>query len=99
MELRIFNGHTLGQLVSYIHKGVKTYVYVGDVIPIAPSIPVSWISAFDTYPITAMNEKKVLLNEASEKNQILFFEHDAYTECSTVKEMYGKYRIDESFTL
>jgi glyoxylase-like metal-dependent hydrolase (beta-lactamase superfamily II) len=99
VELRIFNGHTLGQLVSYIHKGVKTYVYVGDVIPIAPSIPVSWISAFDTYPITAMNEKKVLLNEASEKNQILFFEHDAYTECSTVKEMYGKYRIDESFTL
>ena len=99
VELRIFNGHTLGQLVSYIHSGVRTYVYVGDVIPIAPSIPVSWISAYDTYPITAMNEKKTLLDEASEKKQILFFEHDAYTECSTVKEMYGKYRIDESFTL
>ena len=99
VELRIFNGHTLGQLVSYIHSGVKTYVYVGDVIPIAPTVPVSWISAFDTYPITAMNEKKILLDEASDKKQILFFEHDAYTECSTVKEMYGKYRIDESFPL
>ncbi len=99
VELRIFNGHTVGQLVSYIHSGVRTYVYVGDVIPIAATVPVSWISAYDTYPITAMNEKKILLNEASEKNQILLFEHDAYTECCTVKEMYGKYRIDESFPL
>jgi len=99
VELRIFNGHTLGQLVSYIHTGSKTYVYVGDVIPIAPTVPVSWISAFDTYPITAMNEKKILLDEAAEKQQILFFEHDAYTECCTIKEMYGKYRVDESFKL
>jgi len=99
VEVRIFNGHTLGQLVSYIHTGVRTYVYVGDVIPIAATVPVSWISAFDTYPITAMNEKKVLLDEAFEKNQILFFEHDAYTECCTIKEMYGKYRLDESFPL
>ena len=99
IELRIFNGHTLGQLVSYIHTGLKTYVYVGDVIPIAPTVPVSWISAFDTYPITAMKEKKILLDEAAEKQQILFFEHDAYTECCTIKEMYGKYRVDENFKL
>jgi glyoxylase-like metal-dependent hydrolase (beta-lactamase superfamily II) len=99
VELRIFNGHTLGQLVSYIHSGVKMYVYVGDVIPVAPTVPVSWISAFDTYPVTAMAEKKILLDEAVEKQQILFFEHDAYTECCTVKEMQGKYRVDKCFEL
>jgi glyoxylase-like metal-dependent hydrolase (beta-lactamase superfamily II) len=99
VELRIFNGHTLGQLVSYIHTGIKTYVYVGDVIPVAPTVPVSWISAFDTYPVTAMNEKKVLLDEAVEKQQILFFEHDAYAECCTVKEIQGKYRVDKCFRL
>jgi len=99
VELRIFNGHTVGQLVSYIYSDKKTYVYVGDVIPIAPTVPVSWISAFDTYPITAMSEKKILLDEASEKQQILFFEHDAYTECCKVKEMYGKYRVDEILKL
>lgn len=99
VEVRIFNGHTVGQLVSYIHYGARTYVYVGDVIPIAPTVPVSWISAYDTYPITSMSEKKQLLDEAAEYQQILFFEHDAYTECCTVKEMYGKYRVDESFKL
>ena len=99
VELRLFNGHTVGQLVSYIHSDEKTYVYVGDVIPLAACLPVAWISAYDTYPITAMEEKKALLDEAAEKKQILFFEHDLYTECCTVKEVYGKYRVDESFEL
>ena len=99
VELRLFNGHTVGQLVSYIHSDEKTYVYVGDVIPLAACLPVAWISAYDTYPITAMEEKKALLDEAAEKKQILFFEHDSYTECCTVKEVYGKYRVDESFEL
>lgn len=99
VELRLFNGHTVGQLVSYIHSDKKNYVYVGDVIPIAACLPVAWISAYDTYPITAMEEKKALLDEAAEKKQILFFEHDAYTECCTVKEVYGKYRMEESFEL
>jgi len=99
IEVRLYNGHTVGQLVTYIHTGIKTYVYVGDVIPIAPTVPVSWISAYDTYPIEAMAEKKILLDEAVEKRQILFFEHDAYTECCTVKNMYGKYRVEETFNL
>jgi glyoxylase-like metal-dependent hydrolase (beta-lactamase superfamily II) len=99
VEIRIFNGHTVGQLVSYINTGQKTYVYVGDVIPVSATVPVSWISAYDTYPITAMAEKKVLLDEAVEKQQILFFEHDAYTECCTVKDMYGKYRVEERFPI
>ena len=99
VEIRLFDGHTVGQLVSYINTGQKTYVYVGDVIPVSATVPVSWISAYDTYPITAMAEKKVLLDEAVAKQQILFFEHDAYTECCTVKDMYGKFRVEESFSL
>ncbi len=80
VELRIFNGHTVGQLVCYIHTEMKTFVYVGDVIPTATNIPVAWISAYDLNPIVAMEEKKILLDEAALKHQILIFEHDAYVE-------------------
>ena len=75
LEIRIFNGHTVGQLVSYIHLGTKTLVYVGDVIPLAANVPLSWISSYDVFPLTAMEEKKVLLDEAADKEYILFFEH------------------------
>jgi len=99
VELRLFNGHTLGQLVCYMHTEMKTYVYVGDVIPTATNLPVAWISAYDLNPIVAMEEKKILLDEAAAKHQILIFEHDAYVESCTVKDMYGKHRVDETFVL
>ena len=99
LEIRIFNGHTVGQLVSYIHLGSKTLVYVGDGIPLAANVPLSWISSYDVFPLTAMEEKKVLLDEAADKEQILFFEHDAYTECCTVTANYKKHKIEKTFGL
>ena len=99
LELRVFNGHTTGQLVGYIHLKDKTFVYVGDVIPVAASLPIAWISAYDTNPIKSMEEKKELLKEAVEKNQFLIFEHDLYNECCSVKEVNGRYKISESFPL
>ena len=99
LEIRIFNGHTVGQLVSYINLGTKTLVYVGDVIPLAANVPLSWISSYDVFPLTAMEEKKVLLDEAADKEQILFFEHDAYTECCTVTANYKKHKIEKTFGL
>ncbi len=99
VELRLFNGHTVGQIACYIHADERTYVYVGDIIPLAASLPLAWVSAYDTQPLQSMTEKERLLHEAAAKEQVLFFEHDAYTECCTVKEVNGKYRVDEKFTL
>jgi len=96
VEVRLYNGHTVGQLVSYINLGDKTLVYVGDVIPLAANVPLAWISSYDVFPIPAMAEKKVLLDEAASKNQILYFEHDAYTECCTVIAEYNKYKVDKT---
>jgi glyoxylase-like metal-dependent hydrolase (beta-lactamase superfamily II) len=95
LEVRIFNGHTVGQLVSYINLGKKTLLYVGDVIPLAANVPLSWISSYDIFPLSAMEDKKKLLDEATEKQQILFFEHDAYTECCTVVANYNKHKVDK----
>ena len=98
LEIRIYNGHTLGQLVSYVNFNGKTLVYVGDVIPLAANVPLAWISSYDIFPISAMAEKKILLDEAAEKSQILFFEHDAYTECCTVVAQYKKHKVEKIMT-
>ncbi len=98
VQVRIFNGHTVGQLVSYIRYGSKTIVYVGDVIPLVANVPLAWISSYDIFPVSAMAEKKVLLDEAAEKNQILYFEHDAYTECCTVVAQYNKHKVEKTMS-
>lgn len=99
VELRLYHGHTIGQIAPYFYSGNKTLVYVGDVVPVLASIPIAWVSAYDTYPVTSMKDKELLLAEAAEKKQILFFEHDAYSECCSIKQVNRKYCVDKVLKL
>lgn len=84
ISIRMFDGHTPGQMIPFITSGDKTFVYMADLIPTAANVPIVWLAAYDLYPVTAMEEKEIFLKEAAEKEYILFFEHDFYTECATV---------------
>jgi glyoxylase-like metal-dependent hydrolase (beta-lactamase superfamily II) len=97
IEMKLFNGHTKAQIAVYINAGEKTIVYAGDVIPLAANVPVAWLSSYDVFPLDAMIDKQKMLQEAVDKNQILYFEHDAYTECCTVKAQYNKYKVDTTY--
>lgn len=90
VELRLLQGHTVGQLVPYLYGQGETTLYCGDVIPVAASIPIAWVSAYDTNPIASMEGKEALLREAVAKKQRLYFEHDAYTESCYVVEINGR---------
>ncbi|MGC3978697.1 MAG: MBL fold metallo-hydrolase [Paludibacteraceae bacterium] len=99
VELRLFHGHTVGQIAPYFHFDNKTIIFTGDVIPMQAALPIAWVSAYDTFPITSIEDKEKLLKEAADKEQILFFEHDAYHECCIVKKVNGKYRVDKELKL
>ena len=85
ISVRMFDGHTPGQMIPFIQYNGKTYVYMADLIPTAANIPIVWLAAYDLYPVTSMEEKEAFLKEVAEKEYVLFFEHDVYTECATVE--------------
>ncbi len=85
LNIRIFNGHTPGMIVPIITFNNKKLVYITDLAPLASNVPVKWISAYDLYPVTSMEEKLSFFKEVFENNYILFFEHDAMFECATLK--------------
>ena len=99
IEMRIFNGHTAGQLVPVIQTTQGKLAYMGDLIPVMASIPLAWVSAYDTDPLLSIEEKREFLKEAAENNYTLFFEHDLYNECCTVEKTEKGIRMKESFTL
>jgi glyoxylase-like metal-dependent hydrolase (beta-lactamase superfamily II) len=99
ISVRMFDGHTPGQMIPFIDTGEKTYVYMADLIPTAANIPIVWLAAYDLFPVTAMEEKERFLKEAAEKNYILFFEHDLYTECATVQGSERGPIVKEKFML
>jgi len=86
INVRFYNGHTPGQLIPFISFNDKTFVYMADLIPTAAHVPLLWIAAYDLFPVSTMEEKEKFLNEAVEKEYLLLFEHDFYTECATVSK-------------
>ena len=102
VRLRIFDGHTPGQIVPYIYQEEQTFVFAGDVIPLAASLSPEWISAYDTYPVVSYNEKVRMLEEAASDKQILIYCHDAYTHYSQVKKVnhfFVKEKVESLFLI
>lgn len=99
IQLRFFNGHTEGLMIPFIDCEHHTLVYVGDLIPVAANIPVSWVCGYDTRPLISLQEKESFLQEALNNKYVLFFEHDIYNECCTLKSTDKGIRMDKSFSL
>ncbi len=93
------NGHTDAMMLPVINYNGKTIVYMADLLPSAAHIPLPYVMGYDMFPLTTLNEKKVFLTEALEKNYILFFEHDPVHECCTLQQTEKGIRPKEFFKL
>ncbi len=99
IELFVCEGHTVGLQLVRVNGGDRTLVYCGDVIPTASHLRPSWVMAYDLYPLTTIEEKKLLLAEAMENQTVLFFEHDLDIPACTVREEDGQIVLDQVVTL
>jgi glyoxylase-like metal-dependent hydrolase (beta-lactamase superfamily II) len=98
IRLRLYDGHTSGQIVPYIKTPERTVVFAGDVIPLVANVSPEWISAYDTFPVTSYYEKVRMLEEASAEGQALIYCHDAYVCCSTIRKVKDFYKTDKKLT-
>ncbi len=99
IAIKFYDGHTPGQMIPFIQFNGRTIVYTSDLIPTTGNIPLLWLAAYDLYPVKAMEEKEKFLNEVSDKDVVLFFEHDYYTECSTVTRTVKGFSVKNTFKL
>lgn len=82
--LKIYNGHTDGQIIPHINHKEKTIVFMADFIPSVSHIPYAYVASYDTRPLISMKEKEEFLDIALNNNYILFFEHDYLNEACTL---------------
>ncbi|MCK5846488.1 MAG: MBL fold metallo-hydrolase, partial [Bacteroidales bacterium] len=80
IEFRIYNGHTVGNIVPIIKYKDKKIAYMGDFIPYVAALPLPYISANDIQPLLSLSEKEEFLNEAAKEDIYLYFQHDYYNE-------------------
>lgn len=99
VRFRLFDGHTPGQIALYCDLPERTYLFAGDVIPLAAHLSLAWISAYDDAPLRSYEAKERMLAEAVAHKQAIIYCHDAHTCCSTVKRINHFYSKDVSLTL
>ena len=93
------NGHTDKMMLPVIRYKGQNIVYVADLLPSVGHLPVPYVMGYDTRPLLTLTEKAAFLDEAANKNYILFFEHDSQHECCIVQHTDRGVRLKESFLL
>ena len=98
-KVKYVNGHTDGMMIPHINVNGRIVVFVADLLPSTAHIPLPFVMGYDTRPLITMEEKEVFLNEAVEKDYVLFFEHDPINECCTLQKTEKGIRVKETFIL
>lgn len=99
ITLKTYDGHTQEMIAPMIRYGDHTIVYVTDLLPTSAHIPVAWVCGFDVQPLKTLKEKEAFLEEAFQNGYILFFEHDAETECCQLQMTEKGIRRGKTFSL
>lgn len=99
INIRFVNGHTESMMLPQINYKGRTLVYMADLLPSINHIPLPYVMAYDMFPLTTLKEKKSFLEEAVDKDYILYFEHDAFNECCNLKQTDRGIRSNTHFKL
>lgn len=99
ISVRFAFGHTDAMMLPQISYNGRTIVYMADLLPSIGHIPLPYVMAYDMFPLTTLQEKKVFLEEAVENKYILFFEHDPVHECCDLISTEKGIRAGNAFRL
>lgn len=98
-DVRFVSGHTESMMLPLIDYKGKKVLYMADLLPSVGHLPIPYVMGYDVRPLTTLEEKKIFLNEALEKDYILYFEHDSVNECCTLQQTEKGIRVKNTFTL
>ena len=96
-DILMVNGHTDAQMIPHIQYQGKTVVFMADLLPSVGHIPVPYVMGYDTRPLITLDEKAAFLNNAADKEYVLFLEHDHVNECCTVQHTEKGVRVKDTF--
>ncbi|MDB5008822.1 MAG: ytnP 2 [Mucilaginibacter sp.] len=99
VQVKFAYGHTDAMMLPLINYKNKSILYMADLLPSVGHIPLPYVMAYDMFPLKTLTEKKLFLNEAVEKEYILFLEHDPLNECCTLQQTEKGIRLKETFKL
>ena len=97
--IKFFGGHTKGQVIPHIKYNDKWLVFAGDLFPASVHIPLPYIMGYDMWAEQTLRDKDRFFEAALKNDYTVFFEHDIYNECCSLKNTKKGAMPDKLFTL
>jgi glyoxylase-like metal-dependent hydrolase (beta-lactamase superfamily II) len=91
--VKIFPGHTQNMQAIILKSGGKTACYISDLIPTTWHLDITWVMAFDLFPLQTIESRKRYYAQAVPERWLAMFTHDPKTPWAYVeKDEMGKMR-------
>ncbi len=92
VSVKIFPGHTANMQAVMVRSAGKTACYISDLIPTSAHVDLTWVMAFDLFPLQTIESRKSYYAQAVPEKWLTVFTHDptipwAYVEKDPVGKM------------
>jgi len=77
VSVKVFPGHTEHMQAVIVTSGGKTAGYISDLIPTSAHIDLTWVMAFDLFPISTIDSRMRYYAQALPEKWLTVFTHDA----------------------
>jgi len=74
--VKVFPGHTAHMQAVIIKSGGKTACYISDLIPTTAHIDLTWVMAFDLFPLETIESRKRYYAQSVPEKWLTMFTHD-----------------------
>ena len=79
IAVRVYPGHTRHMQAVILRGGGKTMCYISDLIPTTAHLDLTWVMAFDLFPLETIESRKKFYAEAIPGKWLVAFTHDPRT--------------------
>jgi glyoxylase-like metal-dependent hydrolase (beta-lactamase superfamily II) len=90
VKVRRTGGHTMHHQIVLLESGGKAATFVADLIPTIAHLPNAWVMGYDLYPVDTLATKRAFVKEATDRDMLIFFEHDPSITAGYIREENGK---------
>jgi glyoxylase-like metal-dependent hydrolase (beta-lactamase superfamily II) len=76
ISVKVFPGHTASMQAVIIESGDKKACYISDLIPTSHHLDLTWVMAFDLFPVETIGSRKKYYERAIAERWLTVFTHD-----------------------
>ena len=76
ISVRLFPGHTANMQAILIESGGRAACYISDLIPTSAHLDITWVMAYDLYPLQTIESRKKYYARAIPEKWLTVFTHD-----------------------